>query len=87
MRGEADYFRGMTLPLQIDELSGVIDRLQASHPERDYGVLRRAVSGETVPATALAALVRGSGRRQLKPGQQPVENLLRERMNESTQSR
>lgn len=76
----------MTLPLQIDELSGVIDRLQASHPERDYGILRRAVAGQAVPSGALAALVRGAGRSKLKPGELPVQNLLNERMNENAWS-
>lgn len=74
----------MMLPSHIDELSaqpwsGVIDRLQARHPERDYGMLKRAMAGDPVPSGALAAFVRGTGRRLIKIEEDAVQNLLNER--------
>jgi hypothetical protein len=82
----------MMLPSPIDALSaqqwsGVIDRLQARHPDKDYDVLKRAMSGNTVPPGALAALVRGAGRRLIKHDDDAVKNLLNERADENARGR
>ena len=82
----------MMLPSPIDALSaqqwsGVIARLQARHPDRDYGVLKRAMSGDAVPPGDLAALVRGAGRRLIKHDEDAVQNLLNDRADENARGR